>query len=307
MPAKKQFQVYLEYFSVRFLSLFIFFIPDLFINVFSHILGNVLWLFGGKNKFIVLKNLELAFKNRYSEKEKRKIALSNFHYVVKVFTELLKFPFYSQKKIFKKTKIFGIENLDKALSYKKGVIVCSAHYGNWEWIAAYSALKGYPVNAIIRPLDNPLLNQLLTKTRESKGYKLLFRKLSIRKGVSCLKNNEILAVMYDQNAHVNGIFVPFFGVPASTMKGVTWFHQKTGAKVLCVHDHIEKNGSHSLVFSEMFTMSGNDYDDILKINHWFENVIEKDPVQYFWIHPKWKKRPLGEKSFYNIKKNKETS
>jgi KDO2-lipid IV(A) lauroyltransferase len=103
--------------------------------------------------------------------------------------------------------------------------------------------------------------------------------------------------MVDQNAALGGRFVPFFGTPASTMRGAAYFRELTGAAVICVHDLREK-GRHRVVISDPIDLPDDEELALLTINRHFEDVIRQHKGKYFWLHPRWKRRPQNEDSLY---------
>jgi len=212
--------------------------------------------------------------------------------------EFMKFPNYTKDYFFKKTRCRGIEKVYQALKDGKGVIVCSAHFSNWEWLAVYSALHGLKVNAVVRPLDNPLLDHYIEKYRTLKMVKIIPRKIAVKKCYQVLKKNKVLALVIDQNQAVGGEFVPFFGELASTMKGPSVYHKKLRSPVFFAYDKRDTNGFHEIVFSDSLKMSEDNKENLKVINEYLEGIIKKNPELYFWVHPRWKKRPEGAESFY---------
>lgn len=296
--AKTKTLILLEYNIVVFFLTLVKITPLFLLKILSKFVGIIAYLLLPGSRKIIKRNLSLSYNNSLTNKQKNKLVFQNFLYMGNVIFEILKFPYITNKKIIENTMFENLHFLDDALKKGKGVIVCSGHYGNWEWTAGACAIAGYKISAIFRPLDNPLINNLLIKIREDKGYNIIPRKLSIRRGIKALEENQILALMVDQNAAVNGEFVPFYGIPASTMKGVSWFTKKQGNLVLCVTNRTDKTGKHVISFSPPLEISGDEYQDLLKINQYLEKSINIDPTQYFWIHPRWKKRPDGEINLY---------
>jgi KDO2-lipid IV(A) lauroyltransferase len=120
---------------------------------------------------------------------------------------------------------------------------------------------------------------------------------SLQAAVDALRRGELLGLMVDQNAAVGGRFVPFFGTPASTMRGVAYFRELTGAAVICVHDFRE-NGRHRVEISEPIDLPDDEELALTMVNRQFEDVIRRHKDHYFWLHPRWKKRPEGEETLY---------
>jgi len=177
------------------------------------------------------------------------------------------------------------------------VIAVSAHFGNWYWPVICAAAEGYKVNAIVRPLDNPLLDRLMNKVFERWGVRVIARRNSVTAALAALRRGETVALMVDQNAAAHGRFVPFFDVPAATMRGVALLRKGTGAEVVGVHD-LRKGPCHGITMDWIRDLGDDEYSCLAAINRYFEEVISRHKEAYFWLHPRWKKRPSGEPSLY---------
>lgn len=296
--AKARAAIFAEYFLYKTLSFFIAQIPNALVGLFAGFLGNLVYTLVGSARRVALTNLTLAFGESKSPEEKKNIAKVSLRSVVMTAVEMIQTSRRSGAWILERTKAHGFERVLNALQKGRGVVVCAAHYSNWEWIALWAAQMGVKVNAVVRLLDNPLVDRDVEELRLSKGVRIIPRKEAPREGIRSLERGEVLALMVDQNAAVGGVFVPFFGHLASTMRGAAFFSQKLGSPVICVHSQRKGNGRHDIFFSEELPMSGEETGDLTLIQAYFENVIRERPEEYFWVHPRWKKRPPGEKYFY---------
>jgi KDO2-lipid IV(A) lauroyltransferase len=245
---------------------------------------------------VVEINLRIAFGNSLPNPKKT---------ISKIFFELgrtaLESILLEEKDIpslVQKMRVENFEVIPKLLQKKKGLIICTPHYGSWEMISHYLCYKQIPIHVVYRPLDNPLLDSYFNKVRISTGTHLIPRKQAIKAGTEALQKNEIFGLIYDQNSSHGGVFVPFFGTPASTMRGPSFYAIKYGAPVICTYAHRNTEGGHDIFFSEEIPMGSDDVENLTRINAYFEPVIRSNPEHYFWVHPRWKKRPPGEKSFY---------
>ena len=289
---------YLEY-SLALFFLFSFrLLPKIVGWQIGKALGFASWLIAGDTRKVAKINLNIAFKNSLTEKEKNKIVFKAFINFGITIYEFIMAPSFSKKYILKKTTVEGFEKVENALSKGNGLIVCSAHYSNWEWIATYFGLKGIMFHAVVRPLDNKKLDNYIETSRERMGFKVLARRDAPRRGLRILQEKGILALMIDQNSLVGGVFAPYFGVPASTMRGPSVYHGKTGATVLIATDERDSQGNHKITFSDEIPVNGDNEHDMTLINAYLEKVVSRKPELNFWLHPRWKKRPVGEESFY---------
>ncbi|MFC1504402.1 lysophospholipid acyltransferase family protein [Spirochaetota bacterium] len=298
MAGKPAFLIYLEYFFAKPFLVF----PTLFsyrINMkVAKILGILAYYLVASARKVSMRNLELVFKDEFTKARRKEITKKVFINMGYTLFELINFPNLHDDFFKKKVYTHRLENVKKALDKGKGVIACTCHLVNWEVAAAATALSGIPVNAIVRLLDNPLLDDYVESYRREKGVKIIPKQYALKRGIRALRNNELLAILVDQNAAVNGEFVPFFGIPASTMRGAAVFHKMTGSPVICCYQIRKDNGEHHIYYSEEIPMTRNIQKDLSTIMHFYEDIIIRYPENYLWVHPRWKKRPEGEDTLY---------
>lgn len=272
--------------------------PRFLWDTWGRVLGALAYALVASARRVARINLDVAFGSTKSHFEKKRIARNSFTELGIAAVEIVNSHRLGQKDLLAETSSSTLHGFRESLAKGRGLIACCSHYSNWEWIAGYVSSMGYPVNAVVRPLDNPLLDRHLSKARLSKGIKILPRKVSVRPALEALAKNEILALMADQNAAAGGVMVPFFGVPASTMRGPVHFAHLTGAPVRCAGAHRRPQGGYEVWVSPEVPMTGNEAQDLLAIHQIFEEAIRLKPEPWMWVHPRWKKRPTGEPFFY---------
>ena len=196
-------------------------------------------------------------------------------------------------------KCHNLEILDQALSEKKGVLLISGHFGNWEMIPPSLAELGYSVTMYVGRQTNPLTNELQNTARAIFGVETIDKgkRATLQMG-RALAANKIIAMLIDQNDNKSDLFVTFFEKLASSSKGTAAFHLLRKSPVVLVTcpyvgDHLE------ITFQRItFDLSGEQEKDTLaitqKITSALENVIRKYPEQYFWMHRRWRARPKGD-------------
>ncbi|HHZ04800.1 MAG TPA: lysophospholipid acyltransferase family protein, partial [Acetomicrobium hydrogeniformans] len=123
------------------------------------------------------------------------------------------------KKIDEIVSVHNIENLNDALACGRGVILLTAHLGNWELAAAYLGIKDYPMRAIGAEQRDARITKLISDIRASCGVETIGKGFDLRGAIRCLQEGNILGVLLDQDAKDKGIIAPFLGQPASTPYG----------------------------------------------------------------------------------------
>ena len=243
---------------------------------------------------IVAINLELAFP-KSSTVERKQIARANYRWFARFCMDVLHMDAWKGRTS-EIAKCHNLEILDQALSEKKGVLLISGHFGNWEMIPPALAELGYPVTMYVGRQTNPLTNKLQNTARANFGVETIDKgkRATLQMG-RALAANKIIAMLIDQNDNKSDLFVNFFEKLASSSKGTAAFHLLRKSPVVLVTcpyvgDYLE------ISFQRInFDLSGEQEKDTLaitqKITSALENVIRKYPEQYFWMHRRWRARP----------------
>lgn len=283
-----------------FVYLLIRFLPLRLHKPIADLIGFALDRFIPRSHRLVVTHLEMAYGSRLSPAEIQNIALrSSQHMVMNIF-EFIRFPAMNSEKILSKVTFEGEENITEALARNKGVIVLSAHFGNWEMLGAALVARGYPLTVVRRDQNDGLFNDVIQKQRDRKGIKTVPRDKPLFKHlVYLLKNNELVALIADQNAGPDGLFVDFFGRSTSTFKGPGLFATITGAPIIPIFMVRDGYMKHRVVFKPAVACrpSGDTGKDIAAITQEctkvIEDIIREHPEQWLWQHKRWKTNPPG--------------
>ena len=198
-------------------------------------------------------------------------------------------------------KIVRLENEDvmqKALSGNKGVVVVGGHFGNWEYPGSAVCLKGYEIAYVVADIGNPYIDKMVNEHRQKAGVKVHPKGMSIRGILSTLRNNGSIGMLMAQDAGRNGVFVEFFGRPCSTPGGPALFALKTGAAIVYISSIRQQDGTLKVVLEEIdvdYSMGAteeNIFDITQRCTSRLEFYARKYPEQWFWMHRRWKTRPL---------------
>lgn len=201
--------------------------------------------------------------------------------------------FGDYEKMFKRVKVVGIEHLEQAMAMDKGVIMASAHFGNWELAGRYIAQR-YKLSIIYKRLRNNYVDVFTNKIREEYNITLIEKRRALRKVLKMLKEHFIVTIMIDQNAKKQGVNIDFLGKPASTFVGVAKIALKTGTPIFTGISVRENDGSHTLHFGEVIDPKDfNDNEFPIKsltqaVSKKIEPFILKYPTQWFWVHRRWR-------------------
>ena len=243
-----------------------------------------------------IANLRSSLTDK-SPKEIEGIAQACFRNLGKSLVEVMRFSRLTRESVNRLVTMEGQEALDDALARKRGVILLTGHFGNWELMGARLTLNGYPLMVIARRLRSARLNQLLCEQRQQVVMQILFRGDSIRRGIRFLRQNGILAILADVDTATPGVFVEFFGRPAYTPYGPVALALRTQAALMPMFIIRRPDDSHHiLIHPPLELVSTGQWDSDLyqntqRFTRLFETTIRRYPEQWIWMHPRWKTRP----------------
>ncbi|HEV2614290.1 MAG TPA: lysophospholipid acyltransferase family protein [Gammaproteobacteria bacterium] len=205
----------------------------------------------------------------------------------------------SPKRLKKLAHIQNLHILQNALKQKKGVIVFGPHLSSVHFVGRLLNLV-QPVGGMYFPPKNAFLRNI-TERALSHCFEFTVKRHEIRSFVKAMKNNKTILYTPDIDAGKEGLFVPFFNIPASTVTATSRFAEMTDCIVIPGYYCRRKdNTGIDIIFHEPLDNfpSGDVYADTLRINQWLEKVISEHPEQFIWQYKRFKSRPVGEKSFY---------
>ncbi len=221
--------------------------------------------------------------------------------LARVIAMMAQFPRIGRHNVGEFIRYEGFENYAQAKARGRGILVATAHLGNWEFSAFAHALMTEPMAVVVRPLDNPLLDELATRYRTMSGNRVIGRGQDfLRPLVETLKCNGAVGILADQNVTADrGVFVDFFGRKACVDAGLARLAHRTGAAVLPGYAlWSEGEGRYVLHFEPEITISGETLADTQAVHARLEAAIRRAPDQWLWIHRRWKTRPEGEPPLY---------
>ena len=261
---------------------------------FAYLLALIFYYIIPIRKKTVFENLDIAFPEKSFE-EKKKIAFSSYHSFCISMVEILILPYLSEQKVKSLIDLFNSEILTKKYKEGNGVIVLSAHFGNWEYIAASVSLQiDIPFNIVVKNQRNGFVNDWMNRARTKWMNKVIPLGVSIRSAYSILKSGQILAIVADQRGPEDGLKLDFFGKRTSVFTGPAVLSLKTGAPILFGIPIRKPDYSY---FAEVVEIDQSnlpeDFDEKVKVISermikYLEEIIRKYPEQWLWMHKRWK-------------------
>ena len=288
----------IPYFSVAAFGWFVRRLPKRLAMRLGSMIGRLLYRALKRRRQIALENLRIAFGDTLSEREYQEICLQSFINVGKTGIEFLRFPKLTRGNIWQEVSVEGTEHLVQSLDAGRGAIVFLPHFGNWELLAlVYGVIIPDQAKALAFPLKNRWLNELVWKYREHLSLKLIPRQQAVKETFRALKTNYAIGFFADQDAGREGVFVDFFGRPASAVRGPVTFALKTGAPLHFSLDIRQPDDRHHVHISPQITLERSDnfeqgvQTNTARLMDRLEEYIRQYPAQWLWMHNRWKTVP----------------
>lgn len=290
---------YLVYLAVRLLVCFVQMLGWKQAYAFARFLAWLAYHLDHRHRLVALDNLRHAFPGRWTEAELDALVRQVYFHFAAVLIEIVLMPrkvFVHNHKNF--VEMQNQEVIVSALLSGRPVLILTAHFGNWELAGYYLGLTGFSTHAIARPLDNPFLNRFLRDFREHSGQKILAKKGDFDQMTGLLKSGGVIATLADQDAGPRGLFVDFFGRPASTHKAIALMALEYNVPmIVSLTARLGYPMRYRIIIDEVilpeeYAGRPNAVQAITqRFTSAIERIIRDYPEQYFWLHRRWKHQP----------------
>ncbi len=294
----------LEYVAARSALGILGWLPQPFSRAASRALGALSYWLWPRLRKVGLFNLRLAFPD-WPERRQRQVLFQLFQNLGRMLADFSHFPRLNRANIERLIVYEGFEHFARAQAQGKGVLFLTAHFGNWELSSFAHGLYGYPLNYVVRELDNTLIDALVNSYRSSSGGRAIEKRDFAFQAMRALKKGEAVGILMDQNMQpAEGIFVDFFGRSACTTSSPARLVQKTGVPiVLGLVLWNSRIGKYTLKFDPVEWIPRADPEQEIVANtqnfsRLIEGYVRQYPDHWLWVHKRWKTRPPGEPPLY---------
>jgi len=257
------------------------------------LVANAHYYFSAKDRSAVLNNLRVIDNGRHDEKELRPMAREVFGNFAKYLVDFFRFHKIDQEYINKFIKIDGLENLDKGLSGGKGVIVLSAHMGNWELGGFIMSLLRNPLSAVVLTHKNKRINDFFRRQRTISKLKPVEIGMSLRSCYNVLKTNGLLALLGDRDFSNRGLYINFFGKKTLIPKGPAAFSCRMGSCIVPTFMIREKDDTFRLIMEPpIYPDTRQEEKESIKVlvdkySGVIESYVRKYPTQWYMFREVW--------------------
>ena len=299
---KNKLRQIVEYAGVTLAILLVRIMPLRIGRIFCRLTGDAFFLLSSRRRKLALENLQMAFGSEKSPAEIRSIARRSVHSFFLTCFEMVwvtrQRPDWRLQACMDEFEV-GRQRLRELYEKAGGIIFVTPHLGNWEIFLRLAQLAEVPLVIVARPLDNPLLEKLVTRSRTATGQRIIYKKNAMFAMEEALRQGRCVGILADQSSR--GIPASFFGRPAYTTvipAILAYKYNRPIVVVACVRKEraLEYRGSMSdPLWPDLAANEGSELKRLTEaMNRWMETFILSQPDQWLWMHDRWKRvgRPL---------------
>jgi KDO2-lipid IV(A) lauroyltransferase len=268
-------------------------------RVFGRFLAWLAFRLDRRHREVARDNLFRAFPGQYDEQQIQALIRATYGHFGHLLIEIIHLPRKLRPNNWRRyIDVLGGPELVECLLMHRPVLIVTGHYGNWEMAGYALAMLGFKTFAVARSLDNPYLDRFLRKFRQRTGQKLLAKKGELDRIEDILKRGGIVCTVADQDAGPRGLYVDFFGRPASTHKAIALLameHDATmivaGARRIGDPMRYQLEATDIIRPNEFERQTGAARALTQRFTAGLERLVRQDIRQYFWLHRRWKHQP----------------
>ncbi len=254
----------------------------------------------GFTRATIAHNLAVACGRELDRPERREFERRYYRHLALLLVDFLRQPRITRENLARYVGGPALTDVPRVHAEGRGTILVAGHAGLWEMAGHAGALLGLPLTSVAKMSDHPGLDAFVASLREAGGQRVRDVRGSMWAMKKALDRGEAIGINVDQEARLQQVFAPFFGVRAATSAAPAELHLRTGAPILVVTVHrVGPFRYEARCFEEIrHERSGDHAADVLavttRINAGMEAALRLHPEQWLWSHRRWRRRPPDE-------------
>src|SRR5437867_9613698 len=246
---------------------------------------------------VALSNLEVAFGDRFSPRERRKIARESFQHFARTMVDLLWSPRLTQENFSRYIELQNFEEMARATGPERSMIVACYHSSNFEWLSLAGGFLDLKGTIISQEFKNSSLDPIFNKLREQSGHELVPRERGIIRLYKALRRKGRTALLVDLTVPPTqgAVAIDCFGLKTSVTSAHAWLNERTGIPIIPAHCEPLPNGRYRLIFHPKISNTvGMTHQQIAQAC-WnsFEPYVRKNPAPWLWMYKHWRYLPAN--------------
>jgi KDO2-lipid IV(A) lauroyltransferase len=280
----------------KFFAFLLWVLPDSVIKKLMYAISWLVYYINPKHRKIIHTNLDIAFGNSLSNREKKEIGIQSFMNLLDTTLGIIKRDRMSKEEVIKNVSFEGEKIIKEYKNSNKNFILITGHQGNWELLSQTIVIKfGLKLVAVGRKLDSDLMDRLLKENREQFNVEMVYKKGAMKGCIRALSKGKAVGILVDQSLKLSqSITVNFFGRPATHTPLASILSRKFGIDLIPAFISTDDyKNYHVKIYNPIKTIkTDNQEDDLAKLTqaqaNIMEQVIREHPKQWFWMHKRWK-------------------
>jgi lauroyl/myristoyl acyltransferase len=244
---------------------------------------------------VALSNLEVAFGNRFSPDERRKIARESFQHFARIMVDLLWSPRLTQQNFSRYIEWQNVDETAHGTGAARSFIIACYHYSNFEWLSLAGGFLDLKGTIISQEFKNSLLDPIFKKLREQSGHELVPRERGIIRLYKVLRRKGRTALLVDLTVPpIQGAAViDCFGLKTSVTSAHAWLHEQTGVPIIPAHCEPLPHGRYRIIFHPKIERTAEMTHQQIAQACWnsFEPYVRENPAPWLWMYKHWRYRP----------------
>ena len=297
----------MQYKLFKLISFILCLLPHSLVLSLGSGMGTIYYALAARQRDRAIRQLRESLGKDQQEAEA--LIRKSFVNIGRNFLEVMYMPRLSKENFREYMEIDHIERMQSALAEGHGVVILTAHVGNWEWLSAALTFSGLPVTAIAKPQPNEQHTRILNEFRAMVGVEIFSRGTSELLGAArALKQGKCLGFLVDQDGGPAGAFMDFLGKPASTPMGAAVFSKKYKSPVVPAFILRRPDGRHKVIIGEImrYQDTGDSDQDLFTFTEQMNRVVEQlildHPTQWIWFQKRWNTSPEEKKERHHTVK-----
>jgi len=249
-----------------------------------------------KHQNIICTNLDLAFQNELSQKEKKAYGISAFMNLLDTTLGIIARDGMQKEEVIKNVTFEGEEIVKEYQDAGKKIIFVTGHQGNWELLSQSIAIKfNLTLVGVGRELDSKLMDRVLKENRERFNVEMVYKKGAMKGCIKALGQNKAVGILVDQAIRENqSIEVEFFNHKATHTPLASILSRKFDIDLIpafiSTNDYINY---HVKIYEPIKSIKTDNQEKDLKAltqaqSDAMQVAIEANPKEWFWMHKRWK-------------------
>src|SRR6476660_7970415 len=257
--------------------------------------GALLSLVDRQRYQVALSNLEVAFGDRFSPKERQKIARESFQHFARTMLDLLWSPRLTQENFSQYIDLENFEETARDTGPERSLMIACYHYSNFEWLSLACGFLDLKGTIISQEFKNSLLDPIFKNLREQSGHELIPRERGIVRLYKVLRRKGRTALLVDLTVPPSqgAVAIDCFGLKTSVTSAHAWLNERTGVPIIPAHCEPLPNGRYRLIFHPKLSNTDAMTQQQIAQACWnaFEPYLRKNPAPWLWMYKYWRYLP----------------